>query len=602
MGYEFFVPYLILVCAFAYAARNGFSPESWSIIWTSILGSGALMKILIEVAPSAAPYLGLGILAFFAVLSLRSSGKLQWSKFEAAGFAVIAIFLLRGLLPQFDLDSLNYHLPALKWLYERPELPLAQRTFVGQDFQRFWIGTEDFSSIPGLLGNLALYAGIMGSVFKCLTFATLVSLVPRSALFVVMTGLFLIFDDHFLFSGQNATVFLNPSFVGVAALAIYFSLRAIRGHSRSGWIAFALLLQVCAIKFHGLYLLVWVGVPLLILLGVRLMKAGQLKWPQDREWFLLAGGLIAIFSFYGLNLLNTGTPFYPFDFGPFKTAAGSMAGKLGNLHQGDFLQIVAKRGYHIMTYPGNLALKAVAVVFIPTCLFAFWRRPFGFRIKRRNLITGLLYFSVCIGWAVLMTRLDSREARFDGRYPRLIFGVAIIGLAELILSLRILIPSFFKSFTGFNRTFRMTLPVLVFVFCASIIDRYATNVPLEVRPSWRNIAEYLTGPKVSPDDLFQEGLVPHLSPYVLSGREFLQHCEKFIDDPKLGGHLAVAVETFFPSYLGVTHADRPFVSADGHYEIPAGDRQWVLPRASVSVSDPGKIVCESSGYVLFNRL
>ena len=512
--------------------------------------------------------------------------------------AIIAIFILRGLLPQFDLDSLNYHLPALEWLYQRPLLPLAQRTFVGQDFERFWIGTEDFSSIPGLLGNLPLYAGIMGSVFKCLTFATLVSLVPRSVFIVALTGLLLIFDDHFLFSGQNSTVFLNPAFIGVAALAVHFSLRAVRGHSSSAWTAVALSLQVCAIKFHGLYFFIWIGVPILLLLGVRL-TGGTMKWPKRRDWALLFSGSLAVFSFYGLNLLNTGTPFYPFSFGPFKTAASSMADKIVDLNESGILRILSERSFHIMTYPGNLALKAVAVLFLPALILIFWKRPFGFRLKRRNLTTGFIYFLICTGWVVLMTRLDSREARYDGRYPRLIFGIAVLGLAHVTMSLRALWCSLW-NFPRLTRALRLGSPVLVFLFCATLIDHHATNVPLESRPSWKDIAGYLAGPKVSPEDLFGSSLAPHLSPYVLAGWAFLRHCDKYMDDPKFGSHLAIAVETFFPSYLGVTHADRVFAGPQGHYEIPAGDRQWVIPSSRVSASS--KIICEKPGYVLIERL
>ena len=596
MGYEFVIPYLILACALIFTARRGFSPEAWSQVWASVLGSGALMRIVVEFAPLSAPYLGLGLLAVSVVSVLRSPGKLQWGKFEVVGFSVFAIFLLRGLLPQFDLDSLNYHLPALKWLYERPELPLAQRTFVGQDFERFWIGTEDFSSIPGLLGNLSLYAGVMGSVFKCLTFGTLVSLVPRSAFFVFLAGVFLIFDDHFLFSGQNATVFLNPSFIGIAGLAVYFSLRAFRGHSRSGWLAVALLLQVSAIKFHGLYLFAWIALPLLLILGKKK------KWPSRREAVPLVSGAVAVASLFGLNLINTGTPFYPFNFGPFKTTAGDLTAKLTDLNQAGTLQTLLERNYHIMTYPGNLALKVVVVLLIPALIFFCWRRPFGFHVKRSNLITGLIYFGVCIAWEILMTRLDSREARYDGRYARLIFGVAIMGIAQVIFSMRILTHFFTKKTVAFNRPLQFASALIAFLFFAVTIDHHAGNIPLEVRPKWKDIAVYLQGPKVSPDDLFQSSLLPLLSPYVLGGRAFLQHCDKFIDDPKLGSHLAVAVETFFPSYLGVTHADRVFVKADGNYAIPAGDRQWVIPRAVVSVSDSDKIICETSGYALFNRL
>ena len=547
---------------------------------------------MIDGFPRATPYLGLLMIVGTAAWILIGRIEVKWARFGWVNYSFVAILILRSLMPIFDVDSLSYHLPFLDWLYRRWELPLEQQGFLTTDPRRFFSGTEDFISIPGVLGNLPLYAGVMSGVLKCITFATIVSVIPKSIFFGIFAGFLMILDDHFLFSGQSCSIFLNPAFIGVAALACYFSLRTVLGHSWSLWTALSLLLQLTAIKYHGLYLLLPFGIALTF------FAASRFRAPSRQQWLMIFSAILACFSVFGLNLLHTGSPLYPFSLGPFQAWRETPPQILGMYAVSHFWADLIQRHYRILTYPGNIALKMTAALFIPvTMAWLVGKRgllPLG--INRRSLTKGLLLFLVCAAWAILMTKLAPDEAQFAGRYPRYIFGVAIMGLCQVLFSAKKLLPSVCQGKSP--RVFTAVLAPVTFVFTAAIIDRHAANIPLEFRPTWQDISKYLRGPHVTPSDLLGEAIYPHLSAEFHIANSFLIHCGHFIQDTSLGKNVILLADFNWPTYLGIRHAYRVYSVAAGAALSPTFQKFILFEN---EVVDPSKVLCRDSGYAVIER-
>ena len=550
------------------------------------------MRLLIECFPRTTPYIGLLVIAGAFVWNVVGRRDAKWAKFGWVNYAFIAVLVLRSLMPIFDVDSLSYHLPFLDWLYQRSVLPFEQQGFLTTDPRRFFSGAEDFINIPGVIGNLPLYAGVMSGVLKCLTFGTIVSVIPRSVFFGIFAGVLMIFDDHFLFSGQSCSIYLNPAFIGVAALATYFTLRTVLGHSRSLWTASALLLQLTAIKYHGLYLLIPAGVVLFF--SARM----HFRPPSRRQWFMIFSGILACFSVFGLNLLHTGSPLYPFSLGPFHAWRETPPQIMGMYAVSHFWADLLQRNYRILTYPGNIALKMVAAVFIPAGLVWLFGKSGSLPkwINRRSLFKALMFFLVCTAWAILMTKLAPDEAQFAGRYPRYIFGVAIMGLCQVIFSAKKLFPTMLQGKS--LRVFTAALAPVTFLFTAALIDQHSANIPLEFRPTWKDIAIYLKGSKVTPTDLLGEAVFPHLSAEFHIANSFLIHCGHFIEDAALGKNVILLADFNWPSYLGIRHAYRVYSVAAGAALSPVFQKFVLI---ETDVTDSSKILCKDSGYAIIER-
>ena len=430
------------------AGRKRWRTEGWVHAWLYLLGTAAAFRYLIWMFPPASPALSriLIFAGFGLALSLSGCGLRKFRlRLRDLPFALIGLLVLaRCAFPQYDVDSLSYHLGYIKWLLAKHELPDLQGQAEGV-FHAFRVsGFEDFLGIPAADGDLALWGGLLSGWVKVLGFFTLLSVMPRRFAILGYLAAFLTFiDDHFLFSGQNKFVYLNPAIFGLGLLAYWYLWRGIRGKKGALALSMAFFLGLTFDKYHG---------PFFGALGVAAL-AGSLALPRARRWFTVREivswvkspavwiGIFGCLSLYGLNWVETGTPVYPWLANGLGGEPGGAAKQMESSYfAGTIWQLLAAHHYKLVTYAGNLALKLLVVLFFPAVflLVASYSgidgRLLGKRLDRRHLELAVFGFLISLGWILMCNLINHEHSRFHGRYPRFIYGVTILSIMALAAS------------------------------------------------------------------------------------------------------------------------------------------------------------------------
>lgn len=445
----------------------------------------------------------------------------QWRRFSMPkdpiliGFGVFVI--IRSFFPNFDVDSLNYHLTGVRWLIEKHTLASFQHRPDGLNIHFAWLGFEDFLTIPwATRPEFPLIAGIMGGVTKLLTMGTIASIIPRATIGLRYIAVFLLLiDDHFLFSGQNRFVFINPALIGLFAASMWLAWRTLFGHQRSFWNSVALTFGILSCKFHGIYLAGFVG--LLLILGLlrrSFQKKHLFKKPNFQEKLALISGIILCSSVYGLNWIQYGDPLFPF-----------LKNKLGGeplIRTLDYLGVFGafsfwdalKNPLRTMIYPGVIALKAAAVLLIPALLIC----PF---VKKKRFI-GFACVAFCTSLIWIAIAHSTLE---DSRFARYAFGLTTLGLCffaiALVNALKRVLPKI--SQIHFLHFF---LGAVLLTWTVMTVDTRYSNVPPTERPKWKDIAQLMKSYwDHKPSEVQIKGaMMPYLFPQAVSNLQKLEPC------------------------------------------------------------------------------
>src|SRR5258706_11594752 len=173
----------LLAVAISVACRFDRTPYGWAVAWSVLFLLAGLFRILIQWLPVAAPAISFGVTLVAAIWGLRTLKVPRQGRawlFALPWLVGIVFLLMRSYFPQCDVDSMLYHVMSVRWLQDRHTLLALQRLPGVIHECVYLVGFEEFLSIPGLLGDLPLCAGLVGGVIKALGIFTLVSCVPRS--------------------------------------------------------------------------------------------------------------------------------------------------------------------------------------------------------------------------------------------------------------------------------------------------------------------------------------------------------------------------------------------------------------------------------------
>jgi hypothetical protein len=493
---EIFLAILFLLTFLGWLGSSYDNIKSLTYAWSTIYLFGGLSRLGLELSPVYAAsfstfllFLGAGVGGLRLIRTIQSKTRLcSWDHLP---LYLVGFFLLaRSYFPQFDTDSLLYHLFTLEWLAFRDQFPPIHQ--ITENFLpnvRF-IGLEEYCAIPGLNLDLALYAGLLQGCFKIFSTLTFVLLLPRVWPFLRYVAIFLVLiDDHFFFSGHSSTVYLTPSILGQLTLTFFIAWKFAKGKQSYFFPLCVLTIGMMGTKYQGLIF----SVGLLPLIAYGLFRYGC-PTKNVSAWAMpIFSSVILVFSFYGLNWIETGTPLYPFTIGPLTP------------HYLDYYEVLTGRGsfwgalanpFQLLIVPGNLVLKATAVLFLPVILLYFASSSKSLPVRAGVIrFSHWRYFGFCsyvlfitIIFAAIFEFVHQGGSRWP-RFPYLLAGLALCLLAiDLRRSIRF-IPQSLKQARS-KQTLQVLGGLVIFAYLVFTVDTRYFNVPQSQRPTWRDIYSF----------------------------------------------------------------------------------------------------------------
>lgn len=592
---------------FLLASFGDFRPRGWALAWAGFLGFAGFNLLLVKIfggsgATFSRVFLVALVIALLALIWKRGSFKRFRPKSYASAaltFAVIAFVAIRNFFPQYDVDSLNYHIPGVLWHILKEQLTPFQQHIEAVSLWFVLIGTEEFLLVPGFSSkiDLALFGGVVGGLFKNLCLLTVISMLPARA-FLARTIVFvlMLIDEHFFFSGISRYVYISPAMIGLSALLAWFLWRGVRFHFSSLWLALSMALLLTSVKYHGQFFFV----------GTVLAIGGIFVW---RVWnrrsiaFALPSGIEAItfllsaFSTGAIHLqrlLATGSPIPPYSVGPFRADAllrGSE--RLQDITFEGSLLSVLQQPVYAMKFHGMYASIFVLLLILPT----FGARilipylPFLKRIFSRSLGFALFGFLFTAVWNITAVYIRPDESR----YPRYALAVASISLAFWALSFHHRIRIWLKRFLPISlplydsKALPLALSIAILTFIAVKTDSRYRNVGIDERPNFTQIVEFISyyvknpAPFLQPKAAYmRQVMLPlnHIS--VPQMQECVLSLAREKSDPSLllGNKMAVyGPNAVWPSYLVAPMAAIGTISEGGGY--------FRLPKESPSLRQNG---------------
>ncbi len=497
----------ILFVSLSFAWRKDWKDLGWVDAWAFLFILAAFFRLIVGAFPLHAGLIARSTILFSGIVMLFFPPKGRKFSIQKAlrNFPIILLVLfvwLRSCFPQFDVDSLLYHLAGIEWLSLRHSLPPLQQVAGASSLWYHWLAFEEFLSISGLGLNLPFMAGLMGGVLKILGMLTLWSFIGRRwPLLGTITIFLVVIDDHFLFSGQSRWVYLNPSLIALSTLGIWCAWRSFRGSPTHFWAAIAVGLAISSIKYHGLYFVIGIcGI-----LGAGIIRKPRIicsSRAQFGKMFPVIFASACLFvSVYGVHTWESGTPLAPFSVGPLHYLNEFRGSEflLAAISHGSWITAL-RHPLQLMIFPGNLAMKAASVLVIPTILLWLFRKKLG--LKSRWLGLAILCLVATLLWAIFCDHLRTNESR----YPRYVFFTTILGLTSLAAALRRPLLRACKRWVGNqtisflkNSEFAVSLGLCLWIF--TTVDSRYFNVTTNIRPSWGDIYHFLNDRSEDPTGL-----------------------------------------------------------------------------------------------------
>lgn len=499
---------------FLLASFKRFRPEGWALAWGFLFFLSGIGRLWVFFDPTHASIFLQGILLFsplilLGIKSIRLSLKQSLSKVSWLP-VVLGIFLFyRNFFPQFDVDSLNYHLTGLLWRIRHGELMEFQQHSQVYSLWIHWLGFEEFLLIPGatLGAQLAVWGGIIGGVFKFLTVMSVLSCIPRNAIFLrTLAAVALMIDDHFFFSGINRFVYISPALIGLSGLAFWFVWRTIRGHLPSFWISIALGLGAASVKYHGIYF--FIAIVALSGLGaawhiVRARDLKRLLHIQLSQASLFFLGVFQCGVIHLMRIVETGSPTPPYALGPFRSFIPYRGlERIEDMLFKSTIWDTISSPKEAMMFPAIYINKAVMWMFLPALVilvlsFLFRRISRQLGIQQRELIFATFGFGLTVIWALLAIYIRNDETR----YPRYVVAVGAIALAYWIFTFRkvpIVILKRFPDFIGIptiklwrSKVLGTLCSIALLAFFFVKIDTRANNVTISERAGYNHINKFI---------------------------------------------------------------------------------------------------------------
>lgn len=582
---------------FAQAAQFNFSPLGWLRSWAALAAFSSTNLILAQVFGVNSGWISRGLLflclgvSFFQLKS--KVGELI--KFSSSNLAllllslfVLSFLFFRNFFPQFDVDSLNYHLPGVLWHIERLGLQSWQQQIEVISLWHLLIGMEEFLLVPGYGPNLdiSLWGGVVGGLLKAMTVFSLFSLLPQKAIFAKsIAATLLLLDEHFLFSGLSRYVYITPSVIGLVLLLSWQSWRVLCSHYSAIWSCLSLGLLLSTVKYHGnIFLLgVFVLIPLNSILRRIQRKSFLPPLPNMSILTTFALSGYAWFVLHFWRWWETGSPIPP-----YKMIFFSLdnfwrgAERLENItFQGTILGSLNPN--FVLRYPGIYSSQLTLLFLIPVAalVFIYFRVPKSRGVFTKSLVTSLFLFLFTYAWSVVAIIIRADESR----YPRYVLGTGTLAVCLFLLSLRKTgrLSSFSEKIYNYtsNVWVQSVFALATLGLLFSGVDKRYRNVSFDHRPNQKQIIDFLgyyfshSPPYLDSGRSFMSTLMMPLNEdSVPAMKECIQKLSIARNDVSLlmgNGILVFGPNAVWPSYLVAPHAAIGSISEGGGYlRIPKG--------------------------------
>lgn len=488
---EILYTFSLLIIALSAMSRPANIDRGLAFAWGALFALAAFFRLLIECWPAHGPSIGLYATVILAAGCLSFLGpRLRFHRhgwFMAIPWMLAIVLLwVRSYFPQCDVDSLEYHLVFVRWLQDRAHLSEIQRHAEMITNWLYGTGFEEFLSIPGLAGDLPLCGGLVAGVLKILTLLTIVLLLPARATFWRYVASFLLLiDDHFFFSAQSRYVYLNLSMIPLIPLTLWLAWRGWRGNSDRSWLALAMALGLFSAKYYGVFLLPVAG-------GAFLYRLSQgLNRPRKETLFILLASIALAATVFGFHYASTGVWMPPRGLAENPAFFRGTEGVDRYILSGGFLAAFA-HPVRRLVFSGNIALKMTAVLIGPTLMLWFWVRRLNGN-KRIFSLRWLEWSALCFIGAQLWAFIAYSLYPIESRYPRYAMGLAILGVASLVLSSRRCLMRMAGTWQGIIRRWsgltEWGVGCILFAFIVLTLDTRYYNVGPSYRPHWRSIVQ-----------------------------------------------------------------------------------------------------------------
>lgn len=372
---------------------------------------------------------GIVVSSFFCLLHQKTRANLvnllfkniRWDVPLAVFCLLTAVFFFRNCYFLVDVDSHSSYLYAQKlWLYHGHSL-FADR---GIDIKVF---APHFDAVPyvlgiGLFGQETLFPLLVNWFWRFIVLLLVFGYTSYrfNSVYALAAAMFVMFNDHFYFSGANRWVILNAVIIALVFAASYNLWESIVRKSTYRLLLCAIFLsQLMANKYTMIYILVSMTALAILLHQNRLQRIREFL--KNKRW-VTAFGVSCLFTFfwYLKNWIATGLPTFPALAWKFNTLGWTpeMGEAFMQFYRGLTLGESLKYATFLFVWPGITVSKIVGVTILLLPLITL-------AVVRRDRFEKNAYYELCfwLGLSLLVLIGTCRASHQDPRHFRYIMGV-----------------------------------------------------------------------------------------------------------------------------------------------------------------------------------
>lgn len=349
---------------------------------------------------------------------------------------LICIFIIKNCYFLIDVDSLSTYLFTQKlWLNSGTSL-------IGSGLNDLRIFNTQFDAIPyalgiSLFGAETLFPQLINLLWRVIAVLLVFGYMSYrlNCYYGLASAMFVIFNDHFFYSGANQWVVLNGVVISLLFAATYNLWEARKkGNEFRFVLAYFLLIQVMANKYYALLPAVFISF-LGIIVQPSIIAQLKLIFKHKRYVYFLAFSLGAVSLWYLKNAIVTRDPFFPILAGHFKSLGWTIEQEkmFGKVFAGLKPLVIVKYLNFLFVWPGVNPAKYVifSVSFFPLIILLNFLK--SKKINMEN-ITELCYWAGISILSVIGLCLASWQDPRPYRFPIGIFSITAVLFMRYILN------------------------------------------------------------------------------------------------------------------------------------------------------------------------
>jgi len=349
------------------------------------------------------------------------SKKLSWDVPLVIFCLLVLFFIFRNCFFLYDVDSHSTYLYSQK-------LWLAQGTsFVGDMATDIRVFNPQFDAVPYSLGlsiypQETLFPEFINLYWRLIALLVIFGYTAYrfNRIYALGAGLFMLFNDHFYYSGVYNCVVINAAIIAFVFIAAYSLWECrMKNDPFRFLIAMLCLSQIITNKYQMLYVMVFMFL-FGLFIQVNILNIFKRIFSDKKYVIVLLGTIVITSLFFIRNWIQTGIPMFPIMAGKFQVLNWSpeMGEVFLKLARGVSFQKFVKYMNYLFVWPGVNPAKYVisTISFLPLILIFLALRN---RLKTNDFIE--FCYWLCL--SLLLVLGLCLACHQDPRYYRYILGV-----------------------------------------------------------------------------------------------------------------------------------------------------------------------------------